>query len=519
MISRKHLFVTVVLMISACWLFGSICAVSAQEPKRGGVLKYGLSADPPNFEPQKVAGGTAAMVVKNQAYNGLLRFWKDYKIVPDLATSYETTDGGKVVTFKLHDNVYFHSGEKMTAEDVKFSFERMMTPETGSELCTQLVSIIEKTEVVDGTTVRFTLNAPSPAFIPMVASVNAKIVSKKFVEAGHNLAKEINGTGPFKLEEYTPAVSIKMVRNEKYFKDGLPYLDGIEFPFYKDGTTRVTALRTGAIDLMGYVPWKQMTAIDKDPKLQLLSDRGMLFMCAFINTANGPLSDPKVRQALSWAVERQTIVNNVFFGRGSTITGFAYPPSWPEYAEELDGTYGYDVEKAKKLLAEAGYKDGFKLTVVACHQYGMHKATGEILHAYFSELGLDVKMEMTDWATLIKRLENHQFDVLAFGSLLPYRDPTAMDKYITSSGYYPKAQGFGDETIDKLMVEGSFEMDPVKRKEIYTRVQKRFLELSPTLFLSWREQGEGAQPYVKGYFHIPGVYDSSRTLEMTWLDK
>ena len=519
MISKKVLSVAMSVLVCACLVFAQVSMVSAEEPKPGGILKYGLSSDPPNLEPQKAAGGTAAMVVKNQAYNGLLKFWKDYEIVPDLAESYKITDGGKVITFKIHDDVYFHNGDKMTMDDVKFSFERMMDKKTGCELYSQFINIIDKIEVVDGNTVRFVMKAPSPAFIPMVASINAKIVSKKFVEAGHNLSKEVMGTGPFKLAEYTPAVKIKMVKHDKYFKKGLPYLDGIDFPFYKDGTTRVTALRTGAIDLMGYVPWKQMKAIESDPKLKLLSDRGMLFMCAFINTANKPFDNPKVRQALSFAVERQTVVNNIFYGRGSVIGGFAYPPSWPEHDKAIDNMYSYDVKKAKKLLAEAGLEKGFKVNLVACNQYGMHKGTGEILHAYFTELGLNVKMDMLDWATTIKRLENHQYDVCVFGTMMPYRDPTSMSKYVESVGYYPKACNFGDKQIDQWMQEGAFEMDPVKRKAIYAKVQKRFMELSPTLFLSWREQGEGAQSYVKGYFHIPGLYDSSRTLERAWLDK
>lgn len=518
MAKRKYFTLSALIGVFGL-LVVSAGAVMAESPKYGGVLKYGLSTDPPNFDPQKTSGGTAAMVVKNQFYNGLIRYWKDYKIDYDLAKSYEVTEGGKVYTFHLHENVYWHNGEKLTMEDVKFSFDRILDPKSAAANHKDLANLIDRIEIVGANTVRFVLKNPSPSFLNIMASTTAKVISKSFVEGGADLNKQLMGTGPFKLAEYTPAVHLKVEKNKNYFKKGLPYLDGIDFVFYKDDTTRVTALRSGAIDLMGYVPWKQMEAVERNDKLQLLSDKGMLFMMALCNVKKAPLDNAKVRQALAWAVDRQAIVNSVFFGRGSVIGGFAYPPSWPEYVPELDNTYGYDVEKTKKLLTEAGYPNGFKLTVLATHQYGMHKGTGEILQAYFKEAGLDCDLELVDWATVVKRQEAGQFDVLVMGTMLSYRDPSGLTKFVKSGDYYPKACGFSDPQIDKWMDEGAFEMDPGKRKEIYAKVQKRALELSPILYLTWREQAEGAQAYVKGYAHIPGIYDSSRTLEVTWLDK
>ncbi len=518
MAKKTYLTVSLVIGILSL-LIVSAGPTLAKNPKYGGILKYGLSTDPPNFDPQKSAGGTAAMVVKNQVYNGLIRYWKDYKIDYDLAKSYEVSDNGKSYTFHLHDNVYWHNGERLTMEDVKFSFERILNPKSAAANHKDLVNLINRIEIVDKDTVRFILKSPSPAFLNILASTTAKIVSKAFVEGGADLNKKLMGTGPFKLGEYTPAVHLKVEKNKNYFKKGLPYLDGIDFVFYKDGTTRVTALRSGAIDLMGYVPWKQMKAVERNNKLKLLSDKGMLFMLALCNVKKAPLDNIKVRQALAWAVDRKAIVNSVFFGRGSVIGGMAYPPSWPEHVTDLDNTYGYNVEKAKKLLAEAGYSNGFKMTVLATHQYGMHKGTGEILQAYFKAAGIDCDLELVDWATVVKRQLANQFDVMVMGTMLPYRDPSSMTKFVKTGGYYSRSCQFSNPQIDKLMDEGAFEMDPKKRKEIYAQVQKRFLELSPLIFLAWREQAEGAQAYVKGYIHIPGIYDSSRTLEVTWLDK
>ncbi len=518
MVKQSCLTASIVIAIFALFILSASTTI-AGNPKYGGTLIYALSTDPPSLDPQKSAGGTAAMVVKNQIYNGLVRYWKGYKIDNDLAKSYEVSNGGKTYTFQLHDNVYWHNGTKLTIEDVKFSFERILDPESGAANHKALMDLIDHIEIVDSDTIRFILKNPSPAFINILATTTAKIISKSFVDGGGDLNKDLMGTGPFKLAEYTPAVSLKVEKNKSYFKKGLPYLDGIDFIFYKDGTTRVTALRSGAIDLMGYIPWKQMKAIESNDKLQLLSDKGMLFMFALYNVKKSPLDNVKVRQALAWAVDRQAVVTSVLFGRGSVIGGMAYPPSWPDHATELDNTYGYDVEKAKKLLAEAGYPNGFKMKVLATHQYGMHKGTGEILQAYFKAAGIDCELELVDWATLVKRQLASEFDVMVMGSMLPYRDPGSMTKFVKTGDYYPESCQFSDPLIDELMDKGAFEMDPQKRKSIYTQVQKRTLELSPLLFLAWREQAEGAQAYVKGYTHIPGIYDSSRTLEVTWLDK
>ena len=171
------------------------------------------------------------------------------------------------------------------------------------------------------------------------------------------------------------------------------------------------------MDIIGYLPWKQMSAIDRDKKLKVHSDKEMLFMDLHINTKRPPLDNPKVREALAWAIDRQAVVNSVFFGRGKTIGGIVYPPSWNGYSPELAKTYSYDPEKAKKLLAEAGYPNGFKMSVLSTFQYGMHKVTGEIVQANFKDIGIDCELELVDWATDYKRQNASEFDTQVMGTM------------------------------------------------------------------------------------------------------
>ncbi|MCP4625612.1 MAG: ABC transporter substrate-binding protein [bacterium] len=499
-------------------VFFAVDQADAETVKTGGILRYGLSSEPPNLDPQK-GTGTAAQVVKNSVYSGLVRYWKGYKIDPDLAKSWDVSADGLTYTFYLHENVLWHNGDKFSAADVKFSIDRIMDPESGGSLKTELTQIIKQVEVVDDNTVKIVLKAASPDFLNVLAVSTCRMVSKKFIEGGGDPNKTLMGTGPFMFKEYTPTVSLKVVRNPNFFKQGRPYLDGIDFIFYPDQTTRVTALRTGAVDIIGYLPWKQMAATDRNKKLKVLSDKEMLFMDLHINCKRPPLDNPKVREALAWAVDRQAVVNSVFFGRGKVIGGVVFPPSWNGYSPELANTYSYDPEKAKKLLAEAGYPNGFKMGVLSTFQYGMHKVTAEIVQANFKDIGIDCDLELVDWATNYKRQGTSEFDVQVMGTMPLYKTGGFLTRFVRTGGVYANACQFSDKQIDDLLDKAAFEMDDKKRAQLYIDAQKRVLELNPLIFICWREQAEGAQAYVKGYEHIPGIFDSSNTFDVTWLDK
>lgn len=490
----------------------------AVEPKRGGILRYGLSSEPPNFDPH-VSTGTAAQTVKNQIYNGLVRYWKGFEIVPDLAESWDISADGTTYTFRLHQGVRFHDGSPFSAEDAAFSFARILDPKTGATLRKELELLIDKVIVVDPHTIRLQLKQPSPSLLPLLASPLVKMVSKSFVEKGGNLNKTLMGTGPFKFAEWQPTVSLKVVRNPDYFKKGLPYLDGITFIFYPDETARVTALRTGAVDLIDYVPWKQQAAVERNPNLKLHSDKEMLFMWLTFRTDKPPFDNPKVRQAIAWAVDRQAIVRAVFFGRGEIMTGGVTPKSFPTYASELEGTYGYDPEKAKQLLKEAGYPNGFKTRILSTFQYDMHERTGEIVQALLKEIGIEAELDLVDWPTDVKRFNAGEFEILVMGSAPSFRDGDFLTSYFHTGSAWSNRNRFSDAQIDALLDKARVTMDEKERKALYKEVEKRVLELSPAVFLCRREQAEATQKYVEGYTHIPGIYDSSLTLEVTWLNK
>jgi len=488
-------------------------------PKRGGTLMYGLSADPPNLDPQ-VSKGAAAQTVKELVYNTLLRYWRGGKLQPDLAESYDQPDP-QTVRFKLRSGVSFHDGTPLTADDVKFSFDRILDPKTGADRRV-VFNTIEKVTVDDPLTVRFSLKQPDGAFLVNIALPTAAILSKKFLEAGNNLDKTMMGTGPFKFISREPGVKLILERNPSYFHSGLPYLDRITFVPYPDDNTRVNAIRGGDVAMIDYVPWKDMDAIIKSTNLTLTSASESAYMCLIYNTKQKPFDDPKVRRAFSYAIDRQNIVDTVFFGRGSTITGGLLPSNSPGYEASLKNTYTYDPDRAKSLLKDAGYdfKSLPALKLMSTSTYSFHQGTSEVSQAELKRTGINTDLDLVEWATAIERGNKGDFQYRVHGLALDTVDPDSLTTYFRTGSSYGQATGFSDPDIDKLLGQGRAETDAGKRKDLYVQVEKRLIDLQPFTYLAWREQGEAVSKRLKGYEHFPGglFAISALTLEEAYLE-
>jgi glutathione transport system substrate-binding protein len=495
---------------------GQVNAARQEEPPPGGEKRKGLSADPPNLDPH-VDSGAAASTVKMQVYSTLARYWEGGQIEPNLAERWEVSPDGLELTFFLRPGVTFHDGAPLTGEDVKASIERIQDEATGATFFVEL-GLIDEIAVEDDLTVRLRLGSPNPAMVEYLAQPDTAIMSKAFLDAGRDPNTEMVGTGPFTFVSREPGVQTVLERNESYFREGLPYLDRIVFVPYADENTRVSALLGGEIDMADYIPWKDMQTVEDDPALKLALGQEAAFMCVIYNVNDEPFANPLVRRALGYAYDRQAVVDVVFFGRGSTITGGVIPASSAWHNTELDGTFGYDPEMAKQLLAEADYPDGFSVTLLSTSQYGMHQTTAEIVQQNLQAIGIDCQLELYDWATVVQRQTegNYQFRVHGLGTELV--DPDFLTSFFDSESPFSQSSGFADEEVDRLLREGRAAQDEAERKAIYLELERRLLDLSPFSFLSWREQGEGLKEEIIGYSHLPGSagFKSGVTLEATW---
>lgn len=485
------------VLLGALFVAAAANVVHAQ----GGELIVGLSSEPPNLDPH-IQSGTAARAVKLQFYRGLMAYSPDGSVQPEMAESWEQVDATTYM-FTLRDNIRFHSGNRATADDVVYSFQRILNPETGAELHGLFTDIIDNVQALDERTVYITLKQPYAPFIHWLATPEAAIVEAAWSE-GRDLRNEVNGTGPFRLAEFERGVRIVAEKHDGFYKPGLPYLDRVVFRFYPDEDLRVRALRSGDVDFIDYVPWKDVEALMADDNVVYDAVEGP-FMYLIFNTTREPFNDVRVRHAIAYAINREAIVDVAFFGRGSAMYGLATTPEMLGYDEELNNYFSYDPQKAKALLEEAGYGGGFDMTLLATSQYGMHEQTAQVVFSDLRRLGINVRLLLPDWPTRVDLAMKGDFDVAVQGSAGDTLDPDFYTRFFyTAPPRIANSPWFSDEAIDTLLGMAAEETRPEVRAELYQEFQKRALDLSPLVFLAWREQGVAYRTTVRGFENLPG---------------
>jgi peptide/nickel transport system substrate-binding protein len=493
-------------------------AGAAGQPKTGGTLRYGMVNDPSTMDPHKFSGA-AADVLYGMVYNSLVQYKPDWGGVDgDLAESWDIKDNLSY-TFKLRQGVKFHDGSPMTADDVKFSFDRIMDPQTGAYVRPLIAPTLDRIEVVDPQTVRITVKQVNAAFLSALALPSAAIVSKKFVEGGGDLNKTMMGTGPFKFDSRQPNVEIKLVKNPDYFEKGKPYLDAITVLPLPDDTARSTALRNGSVDFIDFVPWKDISAIASNPGFKVYSDTESSGLFMFMKMTVPPLDKPEVRQALNYAVDREAVVKATFFGRGALMNDIFMPKTHWAYVKDLPGGYSYDPAKAKSLLAQAGYPNGFKINMLSTHEVAMHKSGAEIVQANLRDVGIEANLELIDFATDVKRQSAGEYELLMWGGGPLYGEVDFLSAYFRSGSTFPKNTGYSNPQLDKLLDDARMTLDQNQRKGLYRQAFDIILKDAPWIPLAYREQGEAAASNVKGYERVLGSNWNGRRIAMTWIDK
>ncbi|MEJ1160614.1 ABC transporter substrate-binding protein [Prosthecomicrobium sp. N25] len=461
------------------------------------VLRFGLSSFPPSLQPW-VHTGTAALTVKLLVFRGLTGFGPDGEVRPELAESW-ATEGATTWVFKLR-KAEFSDGRPVTSEDVKWTLEQIAADASTAFLKNEFKGV-ERIETPDPQTVRITMRQPTVTLPVWLASPHAPIIAKGSTEGG---ALGI-GAGPFVMKGQERGVSIDVVANEKYYKPGMPKVGAIKIIAYADENLRVAALQAGDVDLIEYVPWQHMGAIEKDPKLKLDAADGP-FMALNFNGETGPFKDKRLRQAVAYAIRREEIVDAAFFGRGRPLTGLPIPPTSPYFNEAASKYWGYDPDKAKKLMAEAGVPKGFACTLLSTAQYGMHKSTAEVVQAHLSEIGIDVKLNLPDWATRVNLGNKGQYEFCVQGTTADNNDPDGLAPIL--NGQLPpsvsRSYGIPTPEIDALFAKGRAEFDIAKRKAIYAELEKVALDAASLVGLAWRSQGYGMVKSLTGFKSLPG---------------
>jgi peptide/nickel transport system substrate-binding protein len=363
---------------------------------------------------------------------------------------------------------------------------------------------IERIEIPDPDTIRLVTKQPQATLPTWFGNYNTFVVWRK------STPNEMVGAGPFRLVGQERGSSLDLIAFDKYYKPGLPKLKGIKFIVYADENLRFAALQSGDVDMIEYVPWQSMRAVEADPRLKLDAVEGP-FMDVLFNGTKPPFNDARVRRAVAHAVKREDIVNAAFFGRGKPLEGLPIVEGTPWYDKDLAHGWNYDPARAKALLAEAGLGGGFQTTLLATAQFGMHKDTAEVVQQHLAAIGIQCELQLPDWSTRVSRGSRGQYDMAIHGVSSDNNDPDGLTVVLDTSLSPTHGRSFGVEVPKTIaaLARGRAEFDQAKRVEIYREMQRVALEEVPLVGLAWRSQGYGMDKSVLGFTNLPGALTTS----------
>lgn len=459
-------------------------------------LRFGLSSYPPNMQPW-ASTGTAALTVKTLIHRGLLSFGPDGKVRGALAQSWER-DSTSGWFFHLRDT-RFHNGAPVTSDDVKWTIEQIAGQTSTAYLRGQFQEI-QSVETQDAKTVRIVMKRPTVTLPLMLATPFTPIIARGSLDAQGGI-----GAGPYTLTGQERGVSLDFTAFDNYFEPGLPKLKHIHMSVYADENARVAALQSGDVDLIEYVPWQAMSSIASNPKLVLSTVDGP-YMALDFNGGAGPFKDARLRLAVAHAIRREEIVQAAFFGRGTPLEGLPISKASEFYNETYAHGWNYDPKLAKQLMAQAGVGEGFSCTLLSTAQYGMHKATAEVVQQHLGEIGIQVKLDLPDWASRVALGNRGQYEFCVQGQAPDNNDPDGLAAYIDGSLPPDNARSYHLPTprIHKLLAAGRAEFDPAKRRAAYDEMQLVAQQVVPMASLCWRSQGYAMAKNVQGFTNLPG---------------
>lgn len=361
------------------------------EPTMGGSIVVGIPQDlEDSLDPHKsVAAGTKEVLFN--IYEGLVKPDEEGNYIDAVAESHSISEDGKVYNFQLRSGVKFHDGTEVTVDDVKYSIGRCAGINGDGTPLVAAFSNVEKVETPDASTVEIYLKEADTEFL-------AYLIVAVVPQHCEDLDKNPVGTGPFQYVSRSPQENIVIEKFSDYWDtENQAYLDQVTFKVVGDSNAIVTGLKSGTIDMYPRVNATQAAQLADDQDLQIYEGGMNLIQALYLNNAEAPFDDVKVRQALCYAVNRQEVLDMVADGKGTIIGSSMFPAFEKYYMPELADLYPQDVQKAKELLAEAGYPDGFDMTISVPNNYQQHIDTAQVLVEQLKQIGVNAEIQLIEW--------------------------------------------------------------------------------------------------------------------------
>ena len=478
------------------------------EPKYGGTLTMAATASGSTSLDPPFLLGEFTIPVTLQIYESLVKVNEDLGIDPTLATSWEPNADLTSYTFNLRQGVKFHHGKDFKAEDVIYSFERLLDPELDSPARASL-EVIKNMEALDDYTVRFDLTGPN-AFFPELLSIYQVKVMPSDVDPAR-LELEAFGTGPFMLQEYLPDERATLVRNPDYWEEGRPYLDELIIRGINEPATRSAALKSGDIDLIYLLTSANAADVASHDETEVRETGSASYLNLAMRTDTAPFDNVLVRKALQAATDRETIRQAALAGRGSIAMDHPIPPSDPHFAPEC-APPSYDPDLARSLLAQAGHPDGIDVTL-----YTMDEQAMPALAVAFKEkaepagIRVNIQREPADayWAKV--------WLVVPFTTVFWFGRPPdqALSIVYTSDASWNESY-YKNPKLDELIIRARGQADFEERKQTYKEIQcllvdevPRIVTVFQPMLLGARKDVQGVRPHPRGWIF----------LEDAWLDR
>lgn len=465
--------------------------VEEAEASYGGSIVVGIQNDLDSLDPH-LAGSAGTSEVLFNIFEGLVKPDSNGELIPAVASDYTISEDGTCYTFTLRENVTFHNGEPVTIEDVIYSVKRCAGMLEGqTEPLVSAYSVIAEVKEIDNKTVELVLSAADTELIGYL--------TQAILPAGYeNQATKPVGTGPFRFVSYSPQQSFVVERFDGYWGD-IPYLDKVEFRIVASTDSAMMELKAGSIDIYPYLTADQ--AAELAGQFDILVGNSNLVQALFLNNAVQPFDDVRVRQALCYTINAQDIMDMVANGDGTEIGSNMFP-AFGKYYEDLSDFYNTDLEKAKSLLEEAGYPDGFEMTITVPSNYQFHIDTAQVIVEQLKQIGIMAKIELVEWASWYSdayKGRDYESTIIGLDADLAPKD--LLKRY--GSDANSNFVNFSNEEYDTVLAEALGSVDDEVKVKNYHRLQEILAEQAASVYIQDAAVLLAINPELAGYTFYP----------------
>lgn len=468
------------------------------EPVYGGDIVVGITQDFESLDPHKVNAAGTQEVLFN-IFEGVVKPDKDGNLIPAVASDYSISEDGMTYTFVLREGVKFHNGELVTAEDVVYSLKR----------CAGLLETVDPEVIVTSafsciSDITASTDASGQSIVTIsLSEVNTELLGYltcAVIPADYdNQADAPVGTGPFKFVSYTPLQSLVMEKNTDYYGTQA-YLDKVTFKISADTDSAFMELLAGGIDIFPYLTSEQANQLTGNYNIEVGTTN--LVQALFLNNAEKPFDDIRVRQAMCYAVDRQEILDIVADGKGTLIGSNMFAGFAKYFDGDLVNVYPHDVDKAKSLLADAGYPDGFEMTITVPSNYQFHVDTAQVIVEQLKQVGITAKIELVEWGTWLEdtyRGRNYQSTIVGLDSNLAPSDVLKRYRSTASSNFV----NYVNEEFDRVFALAVAETDDGAKVEYYKQLQEILTNDAASVYIQDPASYVAVSKKLGGYTFYP----------------